>query len=132
MNDSATKYEAKGGSPIIGEGLRTGFTGRYRVKYEQARMERLAVEFPNFYAQRLSQINNTQDPNQRAANEQAVVQEFLSKTGAIGTTPGMLNKYLLRDIRKVTAKAQLAWTTDTEKASLQVVLMKHSLSCGLV
>ena len=63
MNDAATKYEAKGGSPIVGEGLRVGLTGRNRVAYERARMERLSLEFPSFYAQRLSQINNTQDPN---------------------------------------------------------------------
>ena len=118
MNDAATKYEASGGSPIVGEGLRVGLTGRNRVAYERARMERLSLEFPSFYAQRLSQINNTQDPNQRAANEQAVVQEFLRRTGAIGTTPGMLNKYLMTNMRKVTAKAQLAWTTDTEKSIL--------------
>ena len=38
----------------------------------------------------------------------------------------------MTNMRKVTAKAQLAWTTDTEQVSLQVVLMKHNLSCGLV
>ena len=43
MNDAATKYEASGGSPIVGEGLRVGLTGRNRVAYERARMERLAV-----------------------------------------------------------------------------------------
>ena len=92
MNDAATKYEANGGSPIIGEGLRVGLTGRNRVTMNVLDgTTRLRVS--SFYAQRLSQINNTQDPNQRAANEQAVF-EFLRRAGAIGTTPGMLNKYL--------------------------------------
>ena len=43
-----------GGSPIVGEGLRTQFTGRNRVAYERARMERLSYEFPSYYAERLS------------------------------------------------------------------------------
>ena len=46
MNGAAVKYEAKGGSPIIGEGLRVGLTGRNRLAYERARMERLSMEFP--------------------------------------------------------------------------------------
>jgi hypothetical protein len=118
MNEAAVKYEANGGSPIIGEGLRTQFTGRNRVAYERARMERLSYEFPSYYASKLSEINATQDPDVRAARELAVVNAFLRETGAAGTSPGMLNKYLMRNMRKVTSKAQLAWTTETEKGIL--------------
>ena len=115
MDEAAVKYEANGGSPIIGEELRTQFTGRNRVAYERARMERLSYEFPSYYASKLSEINATQDPDVRAAKELAVVNQFLRETGATGTSPGMLNKYLMRNMRKVTSKAQLAWTTETEK-----------------
>ena len=118
MNDAATKYEASGGSPIVGEGLRVGLTGRNRLAYERARMERLSYEFPTAYAQRLSYINGTQDPAVRAEREREVINDFMTRTGAIGTTPGMLNKYLMRNMRKVTSKAQLAWTTETEKGIL--------------
>ena len=118
MNEAASTYESKGGSPIVGEQLRTGFTGRNRLAYERARMERLSYEFPTAYAQRLSYINGTQDPVIRAEREREVINDFLTRTGAIGTTPGMLNKYLMRNMRKVTAKAQLAWTTETEKGIL--------------
>ena len=38
----AVKYEQNGGSPIVGERLRTSFTGRNRIAYERARMENLA------------------------------------------------------------------------------------------
>ena len=44
--------------------------------YERARMELLATG--SLASQRLSQINNTQDPNQRAANEQRL---FRSSSG---------------------------------------------------
>ena len=118
MNEAAVKYEANGGSPVIGEALRTQFTGRNRVAYERARMERLSYEFPSYYAERLTEINATQDPNVRAAKELAVVNQFLRETGAAGTSPGMLNKYLMRNMRKVTSKAQLAWTTEKEKSIL--------------
>ena len=67
MNDAATKYEANGGSPIIGEGLRVGLTGRNRVAYERARMERLSMSFP-LLCSTVSHINGTQDPDVRAAN----------------------------------------------------------------
>jgi len=118
MNEAASTYESKGGSPIVGEQLRTGFTGRNRLAYERARMERLSYEFPTAYAQRLSYINGTQDPAIRAEREREVINDFLTRTGAIGTTPGMLNKYLMRNMRKITSKAQLAWTTETEKGIL--------------
>ena len=118
MNDAATKYEATGGSPIVGEGLRVGLTGRNRLAYERARMERLSYEFPTAYAQRLSYINGTQDPAVRAEREREVINDFMTRTGAIGTTPGMLNKYLMRNMRKVTSKAQLSWTTEKEKEIL--------------
>ena len=46
--------------------------------------------------------------------EQAVINDFLTKTGAIGINTGMLNKYLLRKMRTVNDKALLNWTTKTE------------------
>ena len=118
MDQAAVKYEANGGSPVIGEALRTQFTGRNRVAYERARMERLSYEFPSYYAERLNDINATQDPDVRAAKELAVVNAFLRETGAVGASPGMMNKYLMRNMRKVTSKAQLAWTTEKEKQIL--------------
>jgi len=110
---------ANGGSPIVGEQLRTSFTGRNRLAYERARMERLSYEFPNAYAQRLSYINGTQNPEVRAEREREVINDFLTRTGAIGTTPGLLNKYLMRNMRQITSKAQVAWTTETEKGILK-------------
>ena len=132
MDQAAVKYEAEGGSPVIGEALRTQFTGRNRVAYERARMERLSYEFPSYYAERLNDINATQDPGVRAAKELEVVNAFLRETGAVGTSPGMLNKYLMRNMRKVTAKAQLSWTTEKEKQILAGRIDEaNSLNYGL-
>ena len=118
MDNAAVKYEEDGGSPIIGEQLRTSFTGRNRLAYERARMERLSYEFPSAYARQLNYINGTDDPGERARREQAVINQFLTDTGAIGTTPGMLNKYLMRNMRQVTSKAEASWITKTEESIL--------------
>ena len=114
MDQAAVKYEENGGSPIVGEALRTQFTGRDRVAFETARMQRLSYDFPSYYAEKLSYINGTQDPNVRQARELEVVNAFLREKGAVGTAPGLMNKYLLRPMRSVTSKAQLAWTTQKE------------------
>ena len=118
MDKAAVKYEEGGGSPIVGEQLRTQFTGRNLVAYQVARAQRLGEEWPTFYASRLQYINATQDPVIRQQREQEVVQDFISKTGAGAFSVGLANKYLYRSMRQVTNKAQLAWTTKKEEEIL--------------
>ena len=88
------------------------------LAYERARMERLSMEYPSFLASKLSYINGTQDAAVRAQREREVLNDFMTRTGAIGTTPGMLNKYFMRNARKTMATEQLAWTTKTEQEIL--------------
>ena len=78
----------------------------------------LAWSFPSYLATKMSYIDGTQDPVVRAQREREVLNEFMTRTGAIGTTPGMLNKYFMRSARQVMSKGQLAWTTKTEASIL--------------
>ena len=106
---AAVDYESKGGSPIIGERLRTGFTGLPQLAYEKARMQRAALEYPMFHARNADYINGAATPEERTARTAQVTQQFLQQSGAMGMNPGLLNKYLFVSMRQHQIKEDMKW-----------------------
>ena len=102
-------YEASGGSPIIGEQIRTRFTGLPQLAYEKARMQRAAVEYPGFHARYAAYIDGASTPEERAGRTAQVTQKFLRESGAMGMSPGLLNKYLFKGMRKYQIQEDTKW-----------------------
>ena len=115
MNGAAASYEENGGSPVVGEQLRTRFTGNYQLIYERNRLGALTSAFPSFYQERLPQLDAIKDPIARKEAETALIREFLDKTGASGYNPGFLQKYFFKPVRQLTDRAQTAWQAEQNK-----------------
>ena len=115
LEGATAEYEASGGSPIAGERLRS-LSGNDRIAYERTRLSLLSAEYPNYIQRNSSYLNELGiSAEERDARRRQVAQQYLIDTGAVGVSPGMLNKYLLRRMREVDSKATNAWVAATEK-----------------
>jgi hypothetical protein len=102
-------YEAQGGSPIIGEQIRTNYTGLPALAAEKARMQKAALYYPAFHEQARDYINGAGSPEERTGRVAQVTEQFMRQAGVMGASPGLLNKYLFKSMRKYQIQEDVKW-----------------------